>query len=218
MQDSNLIGEGSKMQQTITNHGQIRWSLPYRYPGVNGTSWAPQQRFPSASAATSLHRKDAARGSVGNPPATQAWRSSDSGETKAAKSKGTYMGLVWLGGFIMIYVDWAAICEDVCGLSGYRWHTESYRCGCAFVCKMSRDRFIWGCLKIVYPYTQWFCWSLSLLNGYNWGYTPFSDTPILQTRKSTNSSKTHRLKASKESKGFNTSEHMLEQKSGHRTI
>ena len=28
------------------------------------------------------------------------------------------------------------------------------------------------------PYTQWFCWSLSLLNGYNWGYTPFSDIPI----------------------------------------
>ena len=25
--------------------------------------------------------------------------------------------------------------------------------------------------------TQWFCWSLSLLNGYNWGYTPFSDIP-----------------------------------------
>ena len=25
---------------------------------------------------------------------------------------------------------------------------------------------IWVCLKIVYPYTQWFCWSLSLLNGY----------------------------------------------------
>ena len=34
------------------------------------------------------------------------------------------------------------------------------------------------CLKIMYPYTQWFCWSLSLLNGYNWGYTPFSDIPI----------------------------------------
>ena len=26
--------------------------------------------------------------------------------------------------------------------------------------------------------TQWFCWSLSLLNGYNWEYTLFSDTPI----------------------------------------
>ena len=35
----------------------------------------------------------------------------------------------------------------------------------------------WVCLKIVYPYTQWFCWSLSLLNGYNWGYTSFSDIP-----------------------------------------
>ena len=30
------------------------------------------------------------------------------------------------------------------------------------------------------PYTQWFCWSLSLLNGYNWGYTPFSDIPMWQ--------------------------------------
>ena len=29
------------------------------------------------------------------------------------------------------------------------------------------------------PFTQWFCWSLSLLNGYNWGYTPFSDIPTL---------------------------------------
>ena len=35
----------------------------------------------------------------------------------------------------------------------------------------------WVCLKIVYPYTQWFCWSLPLLNGYHWGYTPFSDIP-----------------------------------------
>ena len=25
--------------------------------------------------------------------------------------------------------------------------------------------------------TQWFCWSLPLLNGYNWGYTPVSDIP-----------------------------------------
>ena len=32
--------------------------------------------------------------------------------------------------------------------------------------------------NVVYPYTQWLCWSLSLLNGYNWGYTPFSDIPI----------------------------------------
>ena len=47
------------------------------------------------------------------------------------------------------------------------WPTNSYFYG-----------FIWVCLKIVYPYTQWFCWSLSLLNGYNWGYTPFSDIPI----------------------------------------
>ena len=30
------------------------------------------------------------------------------------------------------------------------------------------------------PYTQWFCWSLSLLYKwlFHWGYTPFSDTPI----------------------------------------
>ena len=38
--------------------------------------------------------------------------------------------------------------------------------------------WMWVCLKIVYPYTQWFCWSLSLLNGYNWGYTSFSDIPM----------------------------------------
>ena len=31
--------------------------------------------------------------------------------------------------------------------------------------------------NVVYPYTQWFCWSLSLLNGYNWEYTLFSDKP-----------------------------------------
>ena len=43
----------------------------------------------------------------------------------------------------------------------------------------------WVCLKIVYPYTQWFCWSLSLLNGYNWGYTLFSDKPKSFSLKST---------------------------------
>ena len=52
------------------------------------------------------------------------------------------------------------------------WKNRSYiPCLSLLVC-------IWVCLKIVYPYTQWFCWSLSLLNGYNWGYTPFSDIPI----------------------------------------
>ena len=37
----------------------------------------------------------------------------------------------------------------------------------------------WVCLKIVYPYTQWFCWSLSLLNGYFIGNInpTFSDKP-----------------------------------------
>ena len=35
--------------------------------------------------------------------------------------------------------------------------------------------------NVVYPMTQWFCWSLSLLNGYNWGYTPFSDKPSYWT-------------------------------------
>ena len=39
--------------------------------------------------------------------------------------------------------------------------------------------FLWVCLKIVYPMTQWFCWSLSPLNGYDWGYTQFSDIPLL---------------------------------------
>ena len=41
------------------------------------------------------------------------------------------------------------------------------------------DWLIWVCLKIVYPYTQWFCWSLSLfLWLFHWGYTPFSDISI----------------------------------------
>ena len=40
--------------------------------------------------------------------------------------------------------------------------------GCPMPCADS----IWVCLKIVYPYTQWFCWSLSLLNGYFIGGIP----------------------------------------------
>ena len=36
--------------------------------------------------------------------------------------------------------------------------------------------FVWKCC--VPLSTQWFCWSLSLLNGYNWEYTLFSDKPI----------------------------------------
>ena len=35
---------------------------------------------------------------------------------------------------------------------------------------------MWVCLKIVYPYTQWFCWSLSLLNGYFIGGIPHFQT------------------------------------------
>ena len=35
---------------------------------------------------------------------------------------------------------------------------------------------IWVCLKIVYPYTQWLCWSLSLLNGYFIGNIPHFQT------------------------------------------
>ena len=34
-----------------------------------------------------------------------------------------------------------------------------------------------GGSQLVPHCTQWFCWSLSLLNGYNWGYAPFSDIP-----------------------------------------
>jgi hypothetical protein len=144
MQDSNLIGESSKMQQTMAKFGDpCHIDIP---AWTAWTSWAPQQRFPSASAATSLHRKDAARGSVGNPPATQAWRSSDvSGETKAAKSKGTCMA------------GW--IHNDLCGLSGdlwrcmwIEWLSMTYRCGCAFVCKMSRDRFIFQTRKSTNSY------------------------------------------------------------------
>ena len=48
-----------------------------------------------------------------------------------------------------------------------------------------QDIRIWGCLKIVYPYTQWFCWSLSLLNGYNWGYTPFQTYPYIRIYQNT---------------------------------
>ena len=35
----------------------------------------------------------------------------------------------------------------------------------------------WVCLKMVSTPTPNGSWSLSLLNGYNWGYTPFSDKP-----------------------------------------
>ena len=38
----------------------------------------------------------------------------------------------------------------------------------------------WFCLKIVYPMTQWFCWSLSLLNGYFIGGIPFRQTHMFQ--------------------------------------
>ena len=42
------------------------------------------------------------------------------------------------------------------------------------------DIDMWVCLKIVYPKTQWFCWSLSLLNGYFIGNInpTFSDKPM----------------------------------------
>ena len=38
----------------------------------------------------------------------------------------------------------------------------------------------WDCLKIVYPKANG-SWSLSLLNGYHWGYTLFSDKPTLSS-------------------------------------
>ena len=38
------------------------------------------------------------------------------------------------------------------------------------------DPSMWVCLKIVYPYTQWFSWSLSLLNGYFIGNIPYFQT------------------------------------------
>ena len=55
-----------------------------------------------------------------------------------------------------------------------QWHTNTIneaRCGTSKT---------YGCVwKYCVPHcTQWFCWSLSLLNGYNWGYTLFSDKPI----------------------------------------
>ena len=41
---------------------------------------------------------------------------------------------------------------------------------------LRESRCRWVCLKIVYPYTQWFCWSLSLLNGYFIGGIPHFQT------------------------------------------
>ena len=32
--------------------------------------------------------------------------------------------------------------------------------------------------NVVYPYTQWLMIIIPFLNGYNWGYTPFSDIPV----------------------------------------
>ena len=39
--------------------------------------------------------------------------------------------------------------------------------------------------------TQWFSWPLSLLNGYNWGYTPFSDMLFMLSTKSMGFGKRH---------------------------
>ena len=53
---------------------------------------------------------------------------------------------------------------------------------CLDAAGVGRDE-IWVCLKMLCtPFTQWFCWSLSPLNGYNWEYTLFSDTPICSLR------------------------------------
>ena len=49
-----------------------------------------------------------------------------------------------------------------------RWVTS-------LVWRVSSDH-MWVCLKIVYPYTQWFCWSLSLLNSYFIGGIPHFQT------------------------------------------
>ena len=38
--------------------------------------------------------------------------------------------------------------------------------------------FIWICLKIVYPYTQWLMIIIPTKWLFHWGYTPFSDIPI----------------------------------------
>ena len=62
-----------------------------------------------------------------------------------------------------------------CGAAPWSPTIRSARC--SLWCQMETCGLKWVCLKIVYPYTQWFSWSLSLLNGYNWGYTPFSDIP-----------------------------------------
>ena len=46
----------------------------------------------------------------------------------------------------------------------HRFPSQQSISQCQFnVC--SKQLIMWVCLKIVYPMTQWFCWSLSLLNG-----------------------------------------------------
>ena len=51
-------------------------------------------------------------------------------------------------------------------------------CGSTAVVFVGGQRY--GCVwKWLVPHcTQWFCWSLSLLNGCNWEYTLFSDKPL----------------------------------------
>ena len=38
---------------------------------------------------------------------------------------------------------------------------------------------MWVCLKIVYPYTQWLMIIIPTKWRFHWGYTPFSDRPML---------------------------------------
>ena len=64
------------------------------------------------------------------------------------------------------------------GILCWRWKSILGACKASFHVLRSLHvlRFIlliiWVCLKIVYPKTQWFCWSLSLLNGYFIGNIP----------------------------------------------
>ena len=102
--DSVLCPTAMLMIRKVPADGHV---FPYRLRRwwICSASWAAQRRFPSASAATWRHRKDAQRGSVRSPPATQAWRSSETqGETKAEKNV-KWRDFVWLGGSMMIYND-----------------------------------------------------------------------------------------------------------------
>ena len=60
----------------------------------------------------------------------------------------------------------------------YVWNSLKFLIfdGCLCCIPISIHPTRWVCLKIVYLYTQWFCWSLSLLNTYFIGGIPHFQT------------------------------------------